>query len=130
MDWLIEILKSLLFGIVEGITEWLPISSTGHLILLDSFLNINVAPELGDAFLKEYREMFQVVIQLGAILAVFVLFFGKLNPFSARKTAAERRSTWKTWGMILIASIPALIFGLGLDLILEKATGKDMDGWL
>ena len=130
MDWLIEILKSLLFGIVEGITEWLPISSTGHLILLDSFLNINVAPELGDAFLKEYREMFQVVIQLGAILAVLVLFFGKLNPFSARKTAAERRSTWKTWGMILIASIPALIFGLGLDLILEKATGKDMDGWL
>ena len=76
MDWLIEILKSLLFGIVEGITEWLPISSTGHLILLDSFLNINVAPELGDAFLKEYREMFQVVIQLGAILAVLVLFFG------------------------------------------------------
>ena len=130
MDWLIEILKSLLFGIVEGITEWLPISSTGHLILLDSFLNINVAPELGEEFLKEYREMFQVVIQLGAILAVLVLFFGKLNPFSARKTAAERRSTWKTWGIILIASIPALIFGLGLDLILEKATGKDMDGWL
>ena len=130
MDWLIEILKSLLFGIVEGITEWLPISSTGHLILLDSFLNINVAPELGEEFLKEYREMFQVVIQLGAILAVLVLFFGKLNPFSARKSAAERRSTWKNWGMILIASIPALIFGLGLDLILEKATGKDMDGWL
>ena len=130
MEWLIEILKSLLFGIVEGITEWLPISSTGHLILLDSFLKINVAPELGDAFQKEYREMFQVVIQLGAIFAVVVLFFHKLNPFSAKKSAAERKTTWRTWGMILIASIPALIFGLGLDLVLEKVTGKDMDGWL
>ena len=130
MDWLFEILKSILFGIVEGITEWLPISSTGHLILLDSFLSIDVAPELGEVFQKEYREMFQVVIQLGAILAVLVLFFGKLNPFSPQKTPSERKSTWRMWLMILIASVPALIFGLGLDLILEKATGKDMDGWL
>jgi undecaprenyl-diphosphatase len=130
MDWLIEILKSLLFGIVEGITEWLPISSTGHLILLDSLLSTNVAPDLGEIFQKEYREMFQVVIQLGAILAVLVLFFEKLNPFSRRKNEAERKSTWHTWGMILIASVPALIFGLGLDFVLEKATGKDMDGWL
>ena len=74
--------------------------------------------------------MFQVVIQLGAILTVLVLFFGKLNPFSAKKTSSEKKSTWRTWLMILIASVPALIFGLGLDLILETATGKDMDGWL
>ena len=78
----IEILKAVLFGIVEGITEWLPVSSTGHLILLDEFLSLNVAGELGTSFAEEYMSMFEVVIQLGAILAVVVTFFKKLNPFA------------------------------------------------
>ena len=77
----IEILKAIFLGIVEGITEWLPISSTGHMILVDEFITLNVS--------KEFKEMFLVVIQLGAIAAVPVLFFGKLNPFSRRKTKAE-----------------------------------------
>ena len=81
-----EILKAILFGIVEGITEWLPISSTGHLILLDEFVKLKVSPE--------FYEMFQVVIQLGAIGAVLVLFFNKLNPFSPKKNPAQKKSTW------------------------------------
>ena len=82
---IIEFLKSILYGLVEGITEWLPVSSTGHLILLDEFLSLNVAPHLGETFTQEYWNMFEVVIQLGAILAVVVMFFGKLNPFSGEK---------------------------------------------
>ena len=80
-----EILKAILYGIVEGITEWLPISSTGHLILLNEFLGLNVGAELGSDFAGEFWEMFEVVIQLGAILAVAVMFFSKLNPFSPQK---------------------------------------------
>ena len=91
---IIELLKALVFGIVEGITEWLPVSSTGHLILLDEFLGLNVAPGLGETFKAEFLEMFNVVIQLGAILAVIVMFFRKLNPFAPSKTAAEKKSTW------------------------------------
>ena len=79
----IEILKSILFGIVEGITEWLPVSSTGHMILLNEFLTLDVSPE--------FYEMFEVVIQLGAILAVIVLFFGKLNPFAPSKTKEQKK---------------------------------------
>ena len=78
-----ELLKAVLFGIVEGVTEWLPISSTGHLILLNEFITLNVS--------DEFRSMFDVVIQLGAILAVIVLFFHKLNPFSPRKTEGEKK---------------------------------------
>ena len=81
-----EIIKAILFGIVEGITEWLPISSTGHLILLDEFVKLKVSPE--------FYEMFQVVIQLGAIGAVIALFFHKLNPFSPRKDRAQKKRTW------------------------------------
>ena len=87
---IIELLKSAFLGVVEGITEWLPISSTGHLILVDEFVQLNVTPE--------FWNMFQVVIQLGAILAVCVLFFHDLNPFSPSKGADGRRETWKLWG--------------------------------
>lgn len=104
---ILEALKALLIGIVEGITEWLPISSTGHMILVDEFVKLQVSPE----FLK----LFLVVIQIGAILAVLILYFHKLNPFSPRKTAAERAGTWRLWGMVVVGCIPAAVFGFALD---------------
>ena len=125
-----EILKAILFGIVEGITEWLPVSSTGHIILLDEFVRLNVAPALGTGFAEEYMSMFEVVIQLGAILAVVVLFFNKLNPFSASKSTDEKKETWLLWLKVVIASVPAAIVGLVLDKVIENITGKDIDGWL
>ena len=102
-----ELLKAVLFGIVEGVTEWLPISSTGHLILLNEFITLNIS----DAF----RSMFDVVIQLGAILAVIVLFFHKLNPFSPKKTAGEKKQTWQLWFKVIAAIIPSGIVGVLLD---------------
>lgn len=102
-----EALKALLLGIVEGITEWLPISSTGHMILVDEFVKLQVS----DGFLA----LFLVVIQLGAIMAVLILYFHKLNPFSSRKTHVEKRGTWRLWGMVLIGSIPAALLGFALD---------------
>ena len=102
-----EILKAILFGIVEGITEWLPVSSTGHLILLDEFIQLHVS----DAF----YEMFEVVIQLGAILAVIVLFFHKLWPFSPKKSAREKKETWNLWFKVIVAVIPSAVLGLLLD---------------
>lgn len=104
---IIEALKSLLIGIVEGITEWLPISSTGHMILVDEFVKLQVS----DAFLA----LFLVVIQLGAILAVLILYFHKLNPFSPKKTSVEKKSTWRLWGMVAIGCIPAAIIGILFD---------------
>ena len=104
---MIEFLKAVLFGIVEGITEWLPVSSTGHLILLDEFVKLKVS----DAF----YEMFQVVIQLGTILAVIVLFFHKLNPFSGKKDAAQKKDTWSLWFKVIVAVIPSAVIGLLLD---------------
>ena len=130
MTEIFEILKAVLFGIVEGITEWLPVSSTGHIILLDEFVRLTVAPELGTAFADEYMSMFEVVIQLGAILAVVVLFFNKLNPFSKTKSAEERRGTWTLWLKVALASVPAAVVGIVLDKIIEKLSGKDIDGWL
>lgn len=103
----IEILKAIFLGIVEGITEWLPISSTGHMILVDEFIKLNVS--------KEFLDMFMVVIQLGAILAVIVLYFQKLNPFSRKKTVVERKQTWSLWLKVLIACLPAGIIGLIFD---------------
>ena len=104
---LIEILKAILFGIVEGITEWLPISSTGHLILLDEFVRLDVT--------AEFYEMFQVVIQLGAIAAVLVLFFHKLNPFSSKKGEIQKKQTWELWAKVVVAVIPSAVLGLLLD---------------
>ena len=102
-----ELLKAVLFGIVEGVTEWLPISSTGHLILLNEFITLNVS----DAF----RSMFDVVIQLGAILAVIVLFSHKLNPFSPTKSEGEKKQTWQLWFKVVAAIIPSGIVGVLFD---------------
>ena len=102
-----ELLKAVLFGIVEGVTEWLPISSTGHLILLNEFITLNVS----DAF----RSMFDVVIQLGAILAVIVLFFHKLNPFSPTKSEGEKKQTWQLGFKVIVAIIPSGIVGVLFD---------------
>ncbi len=103
----IEILKAILFGIVEGITEWLPVSSTGHLILLDEFIKLNVS--------NAFYEMFEVVIQLGAIGAVLVLFFHKLNPFSPKKGEIEKKQTWSLWFKVVVAVLPSAVLGLLLD---------------
>ena len=103
----VEILKAILFGIVEGITEWLPVSSTGHIILLDEFVKLNVT--------EAFMEMFEVVIQLGAILAVIVLFFHKLNPFSPKKDKLQKKDTWSLWGKVIVAVIPSAVIGLLLD---------------
>ena len=127
---LLEILKAIVFGIVEGITEWLPVSSTGHLILLDEFLSLNVAPELGVAFREEFGSMFEVVIQLGAIMAVVVLFWGKLNPFVNHSGSVGRKNSLSLWGKIIVASIPAALVGVVGDKILEELSGKDIDGWI
>ncbi|MGI6045661.1 MAG: undecaprenyl-diphosphate phosphatase [Eggerthellaceae bacterium] len=102
-----EILKAILIGVVEGITEWLPISSTGHMILVDEFVHLQVSPE--------FLALFLVVIQIGAIMAVIILYFHKLNPFSRKKTKEERKSTWRLWGMVVIGCIPAAIVGFLLD---------------
>lgn len=107
----IEILKVLLFGIVEGYTEWLPISSTGHLILVEDIVKLN-QPE-------EFWSVFLVVIQLGAILAVVFLYWSKLWPFSRKKTPAQQRNTWILWSKILLACIPAAAIGLPLDDFLD-----------
>ena len=105
--WFLEFLKAVLFGIVEGITEWLPVSSTGHLILLDEFVHLKVS--------EAFYEMFQVVIQLGAIGAVIVLFFHTLNPFSPKKDAAQKKDTWSLLFKIVVAVIPSAVIGLLLD---------------
>lgn len=106
-----EILKSVLQGIIQGITEWLPISSTGHLIIAEEFVPF----KLSDAFFS----LFSVLIQLGSILAVVILYFHKLNPFSPQKSADEKSGTWRLWGKVIIASIPAAVAGLLIDNWLE-----------
>ena len=107
MTDIIEILKAVLFGIVEGITEWLPVSSTGHLILLNEFVNLNVS--------QEFQSMFDVVIQLGAILAVCALFFRKLNPFDPGKDAAQKKQTWRLWFLVVASIIPSGVVGVLFD---------------
>ena len=104
---LLELLKTVLLGIVQGITEWLPISSTGHMILVDEFVKLRVS----DAFM----EMFRVVIQFGSILAVLVLFFEKLNPFSGKKSPQAKRGTWSLWAKVVVAVLPSAVAGLLLD---------------
>ena len=107
MTAIIEILKAVLFGIVEGITEWLPVSSTGHIILLDEFIYL--------AGSDEFKSMFDVVIQLGAIIAVIVLFFSKLNPFDARKNEKQKTMTWGLWFKVCVAILPSGIVGVLFD---------------
>ena len=104
---MIEILKAILFGIVEGITEWLPVSSTGHIILLDEFIALQGS--------DEFKSMFDVVIQLGAILAVIVLFFHKLNPFALNKSIGEKKQTWNLWFKVIAAIIPSGVVGVLFD---------------
>ena len=108
----LEILKAIILGIVEGITEWLPVSSTGHMILVDELMSLNVSPE--------FMELFLVVIQLGAICAVPVLFFNKLNPFSAKKSATERKSTWLLWAKVIVGVMPAAVIGVLFDDFLDE----------
>ena len=104
---MLEILKAILFGIVEGITEWLPVSSTGHLILLEEFISLQVTPE--------FYEMFQVIIQLGAILAVIVLFFHKLWPFGKQQTTQQKKNVWSLWFKVVVAVLPSAVLGLLFD---------------
>lgn len=104
---MIGMLKAVLFGIVEGVTEWLPVSSTGHLILLDELVSLNVS--------AEFKRMFDVVIQLGAILAVVVLYFHKLNPFSPQKSQEEKKQTWSLWAKVILAIIPSGVVGVLFD---------------
>ncbi|MDF0480509.1 undecaprenyl-diphosphate phosphatase [Vagococcus sp. PNs007] len=106
MDWF-NLFKAVILGIVEGITEWLPISSTGHLILVDEFLHLNAS--------ADFKEMFNVVVQLGAIIAVIIIYFNRLNPLSFKKTKTERNEIWTLWWKVLIACVPAIIIGLPLD---------------
>lgn len=107
-----EIIKAVIIGIVEGITEWLPISSTGHMILVEEFLKLGMS--------DDFIEMFNVVIQLGAILAVVVLFFNKLNPFDKRKSKREIADTMQLWYKVIVACVPAAVLGLLFDDWLEE----------
>ncbi|MDV5977866.1 UNVERIFIED_CONTAM: undecaprenyl-diphosphate phosphatase [Streptococcus canis] len=104
---IIELLKAIFFGIIEGITEWLPISSTGHLILVQEFVRLNQD--------KAFTEMFNIVIQLGAILAVMLIYFERLNPFQPGKTAREVQLTWQLWLKVVIACIPSILIAVPLD---------------
>ena len=114
----IEIIKSVVFGIVEGITEWLPVSSTGHLILLNDLLPLNTS--------EEFFSMFLVVIQLGAILAVIVSFFRKMWPFSSYLTDREKKKIWQNWLKVIIGCIPAGIAGFLLNDFFNVVKGIDM----
>ncbi len=115
---MLDIIKVIILGIVEGITEWLPVSSTGHLILVGDLLK----PSMSDAFM----EMFNVVIQLGAIMAVVVLYFHKLNPFSPTKTQKQKMLTWQMWIKVVIASVPAALIGLPFNDLLDKLFYKPL----
>ena len=125
-----ELIKAIFLGIIEGITEWLPISSTGHIILFDEFFPLTVGSDVHTDFPSEFMSMFEVVIQMGAIMAVVVLFWNKLWPFNFKKSVDERKAIWQTWFKVLVASVPAAIVGIVLDKVIENTTGKDIDGWL
>lgn len=113
-----EIIKSIIFGIVEGITEWLPISSTGHMILLKDILN--KSGSLGMLANAEFADLYLYVIQLGAILAVVTLYFHRLNPFAPSKSHEEKTNTWHMWFKVVAACVPAAVIGLILDDYMEK----------
>ncbi len=109
---ILDLIKAILLGIIEGITEWLPISSTGHLLLAEELMGLGKGTTAMD---PEFMEMFRVVIQLGAILAVVVLYFNRLNPFSPRKTKQQKANTWDLWFKVIAAVLPAAIIGFLLD---------------
>lgn len=111
LDWI----RVVILGIIEGITEWIPVSSTGHLMILD-----RIWPGNASMFTPAFTSMFNVVIQLGAILAVIIVFFHKLNPVSGYKTKEQKQATWTLWGKILLAVVPAAVLGLLLDDFLEE----------
>ena len=111
MNAFVEFLKVVVMGLVEGFTEWLPISSTGHLILVEEIVNMNVS--------EDFMNVFRVVIQLGAILAVVVLYFRRLNPWDREKKEPQRRATWHLWFKIIVACLPAAVVGLLLDEFLD-----------
>ena len=108
----VEVLKAIAQGIVQGITEWLPVSSTGHILLLDAVWKMNAS--------EAFFDVFKVIIQLGSIMAVVVLYFHKLNPFSCKKSVEEKKDTWILWSKVLVASIPAAVAGLLLDDIIDN----------
>lgn len=116
----IEYLKAVFLGIVEGITEWLPISSTGHMILVDNFIELKVS--------KEFLELFLVVIQLGAIVAVPVIFWNKINPISKKKTPYERKQIWNLWGKVVVGVLPAAIMGLLFDDLIDALLYSGNEG--
>ena len=109
---IIELVKTVILGVVEGLTEWLPVSSTGHMILVDEFIKLDVS--------KAFMDMFLVVIHLGAILAVVVLNFEKLNPFSSWKSKSEKRATMSLWAKVIVACIPAAVIGLLFNKYMEE----------
>ena len=125
MDVFLEILKAILFGIVEGITEWLPVSSTGHIILLKALCPPDVS--------AEFYDFFEIVVQLAAIAAVIVLFFKKLNPFALSKSVQEKKATWQLWFKVVIAVVPSAVIGLKFDSELDdflrgtKLLGTDLN---
>ncbi|MCW6677094.1 undecaprenyl-diphosphate phosphatase [Aerococcaceae bacterium NML180378] len=104
---IIELLKIVFLSIVQGITEWLPISSTGHMRLIDEFMPLQLT--------AEFKDLFFILVQLGSIFAVMLLYFNKLNPFAANKERKERLDTWKLWSKVVMASVPAMVFGFALD---------------
>ena len=112
MNGFLEFLKIVVFGLVEGFAEWLPISSTGHLILVENIVHLNAS--------EEFMNVFRVMIQLGAIMSVVVLYFRRLNPFEPKKTQTQKLLTWHLWFKIIIACLPAAVVGILLDEILDK----------
>ena len=113
-----ELIKTIILGVVEDVTEWLPISSTGHMILVDEFIRLDVS--------KAFMDMFLVVIQLGAILSVVVLNFDRLNPFSSWKTRAEKQETIELWKKVIVACVPAGVIGLSFNKFMEQCTNKEV----
>lgn len=122
------LLKSLLYGVIEGVTEWLPVSSTGHLILLDEVLTLNVGAQVHPQFAAEFRELFLVAIQLGAILAVLTTYHTQL--LAPLYKQATRKSALAVWARVAVGCIPAGLAGVAADAVCERLCGKDMDGLL
>lgn len=115
--FIFEIIKTIILGIVQGITEWLPISSTGHMILVDAFMPLKIYEDI--TMNTEFVDMFMVVIQFGSILAVLLLYFHKLNPFSPKKSEIQKKNTWILWFKVLVAAVPAAIVGLLFDDVID-----------